>query len=76
MTESEKDWLLTTFRLNYFEPNKILTSTALPAYYEAERILSGRESILKRGCKCEYPNLAKYVTKKYKEFLENELHRG
>jgi|VirMetMinimDraft_7_1064189.scaffolds.fasta_scaffold37937_5 hypothetical protein len=59
----------------YYTPNQIIHPSVLPAYYEAERILSGREEIVKRGCKCEYPELARYVTAKYKKFLEDELHK-
>jgi len=76
MTESERTWLKTTFIEEYFEVNKVLTEVAASAYYEAERILTGAEKINKRNCKCELPNLKKYVTLKFKKFLEDELHKS
>ena len=76
MTQSEKLWLKNTFIVDYFSIDAVLTDKVLGAYYEAERILTGEDKIRKRGCKCELPDLKKYVTMKFKQFLQDELHRG
>lgn len=75
MTQSERTWLKTTFLEEYFNVKGVLTGDITAAYYEAERILTGADTIRKRGCKCELPDLKKYVTIKFEKFLEDEAHR-
>ena len=74
MTQSEKTWLKTTFVEEYYDRGRVPTGAVLAAYYEAERILTGADSIRKRSCNCAIPDLKKYVTLKFKKFLEDELH--
>lgn len=75
MTQSEKLWLKNTFLVDYFSIDAVLTDKVLAAYYEAERILTGADAIRKRSCKCAIPDLKKYVTLKFKKFLEDELYK-
>lgn len=75
MTQSEKLWLKNTFVVDYFSIDAVLTGEVLAAYYEAERILTGADTIRKRSCKCAIPDLKKYVTLKFKKFLEDELYQ-
>ncbi len=75
MIQSEELWLKNTFAVDYFSIDAVLTGEVLSAYYEAERILTGADTILKRSCKCALPDLKKYVTLKLKKFLEDEQNK-
>jgi len=61
----DREWLdikFPTYR------GKTLRKETLMAYYEAERILEGKEYITKRGCSCEFGNLVNKVHTLYEKY--------
>jgi len=48
-----------------------LKGDVLMAYYEAERILKGNQTIKKRGCTCEYGGMKNEVERLYNIYLND-----
>ncbi len=69
MKVEDKEWLMLEFP-KY--KGKTIRGEVLKAYYEAERILAGKEQIRKRGCSCELRGMATGVDKSYNNWLQNE----
>jgi hypothetical protein len=51
---------------------RTLSGPVLGAYYEAERILLGKQVINKRSCSCEYRSLATKVNDLYELWEKNQ----
>lgn len=62
MNEQDIKWLKQVFPLH---KDKTLKGEVLKAYYEAERILLGRDAIQERGCSCNYNQLKSFVNELY-----------
>ena len=69
MKDEDKKWLIEEFP-KYM--GKTIRGEVLKAYYEAERILAGKDQIRKRGCSCELRGMATGVDKSYNKWLQNE----
>ena len=59
MTTQDAIWLKEEFIAKH--QGLILKGATLNAYYEAERILKGKDSVNKRPCTCQYKDLARIV---------------
>ena len=69
MKDSERQWLIEEFP-KY--KGKTIRGEVLKAYYEAERILAGKDQIRRRGCSCELRGMATGVDNSYNKWLQNE----
>ena len=65
MSPEDIDWLDNKFPLY---KGKTLMKDTLMAYYEAERLLEGRETIIKRNCSCQLGDLANKVHNLYGKY--------
>lgn len=68
MNLDDKTWLRNTFP-EY--KDRTLKGEVLEAYYRAEKVLSGWESIKRRGCGCELRGLANTVNMLYDNWLNS-----
>ena len=59
MTQEEAVWLKEHFEKKCYKAT--IKGHVLGCYYEAERILRGKDKINKRGCACQYRDMAKTV---------------
>ena len=72
MTEKEAIYLVEQFENR--AKGRILKGEVTNIYYEAERILKGRAEIQKRGCTCEYKNMARIVSSLFDQH-KDEIYR-
>lgn len=69
MTREQAVWLKEEFIANH--QGKILKGATLNAYYEAERILRGKDKIDRRGCSCQHKDLSKAVNSMIDQYTPN-----
>ena len=72
MTHQEAKYIVEKFE-NY-AMGRILKGDVTGIYYETERIIKGKDKIQKRGCTCEYKNMARIVTSLFEQH-KAEIHR-
>ena len=74
MTQEEAVWLKEHFEKKCFKAT--LKGHVLGCYYEAERILRNKDKIDKRGCACQYKDLARVVNSMFDQYSTqiNELY--
>ena len=58
-SEKDLDFLVNTFATKIYE--RSLRGMVLEGYYEAERILTGKQEVNRRDCTCQYRNMSSYV---------------
>ena len=68
MNNEDKDWLLTTFPTYR---GRTIRGEVLAAYYRAEMLIEGRDTINKRGCSCELTGMANKVDRLYNKWLQD-----
>lgn len=69
MSEAEQRWLDEVFPTHQ---GKMVRGEVLQAYYEAERILKGKQTIQKRGCSCQFTGMAREVDRLYEQYRNNQ----
>lgn len=72
MTLQEAIWLKEVFIDKH--QGLILKGETLKAYYEAERILKGKDKIDKRPCTCQFKDLARIVNSLVDQY-QSEIER-
>lgn len=74
MNIEEAIWLKEEFIPNH--QGRMLKGSTLSAYYEAERILKNKDKIDRRGCTCQYRDLARLVNSMMDQYSSkiNELY--
>ena len=68
MTQKEAIFLKEEFEKN--AKGLILKGRVLDTYYEAERILRGWDKVQRRGCSCDFKNMARIVGSLFEENYE------
>ena len=71
MSERDKDWLLTHFKIKAYK--KVMRGDVIHDYLYAEKVLKGYNKIHRRSCGCEYGGVARAVDKLYEQWLEKEI---
>jgi len=74
MTQEEAVWLKEHFEKKC--KGATIKGNVLGCYYEAERILRGKDKINRRGCACQYKDLARVVNSMFDQYSTqiNELY--
>jgi len=70
LTYKEAEWLVN------FSKNTLglkLQGDVVNQYYEAERLLMGKDKINRRGCTCHYKSLAKMVSSLWDQYKQKVL---
>lgn len=70
MTSSEKNWLITTYRWEFYL--KPFEHPYISAHYEAERILKGYQNIIPLDCNCKSKDFLKGLNKLYDEWYKDQ----
>ena len=66
MTQEEAVWLKEHFEKKCCKAS--IKGHVLGCYYEAERILRKKDKINKRGCTCQYKDMAKTVNSMFDQY--------
>ena len=72
MTTQDAIWLREEFIGKH--QGKILKGATLNAYYEAERVLKGKDKIDRRPCTCQFKDLARIVNSLVEQY-QSEIDR-
>ena len=69
MSNEDKEWLKNVFPTFI---GKTLMKDTLQAYYKAEMLLNGWDTIKKRGCACNYRSLKNSTEKSYNKWIKTQ----
>ena len=72
MTTQEAIWLKEEFITKH--QGRMLKGATLNAYYEAERVLKGKDKIDRRPCTCQFKDLARLVNSLVEQY-QSEIDR-